>query len=259
MTIQPVSRLWVRIPKPDPRAPRRLFCFPHAGGGASLFQAWPSDSGVELEVCAVQLPGREDRLREPPPRRLLPLAEALAEELLPFLDRPFVFFGHSAGALLAFETIRQLRRNGATLPDCLFVSGCRAPQLPDSTPPIHAMSDARFLDEIRRLNGTPDGVLRDAQLLELLLPTLRADFEVVETYVFTPEEPLACPISAFGGLADGWVSRGELAAWRKQTSGWFEVRWCNGGHFFPYEQTQRSKMLAAMTDDVRRGSRGRAV
>jgi len=151
---------------------------------------------------------------------------------MPYLEVPFAFFGHSMGALASFETARQLRREHALLPVHLLVSGCRAPQLPSPYPPLHALPDPEFLKELRLLNGIPRQALEYPELIELMLPTLRADFAVYDTYTYSTEPPLECPISAFGGLQDGKVSRDCLAAWRDQTSTSFSLQMFPGDHFF---------------------------
>ena len=223
---------WVRCSQPHPQARLRLFCFPYAGGGASIYRTWSAGLPRDIEVCAIQLPGRENRLSDPPFIRLTLLVRTLAQVLGPYLDIPFAFFGHSMGALLSFELARHLRRQKRSGPVHLFVSGHRAPQLPDPDPPIHRLPDPMFVAELRRLNGTPEEVLQNAELRQLVLPVLRADFAICETYDYSSEEPLDCPIFAFGGTQDDEVSRDELGAWREQTSSSFRLRMFPGDHFF---------------------------
>src|SRR5438552_2333015 len=150
---------WVLRPRPDPRARLRLFCFPYAGGGASQFRTWAEGLPPEVELCPVQLPGREGRLRETPFTRIAPLVAALVTALRGYLDTPYAFFGHSLGALVGFELARALRRTGGPGPRGLLVSAYRAPDLPDPDPPLHLLSSPAFWDELRRLNGTPPEVL----------------------------------------------------------------------------------------------------
>lgn len=169
---------------------------------------------------------------EPPFTRLEPLIQALAHALLPSLTKPFAFFGHSMGGLVSFELVRILRKEYDLSPVHLFVSGHRAPQVPDPDPPIHALPEAAFLEELRRLNGTPEAVLQNAELMQLLLPTLRADFAVIETYIYAPDPPLDCPITAFGGLQDQEASCDDLEAWREQTNAAFSLQMLRGDHFF---------------------------
>ncbi len=198
---------------------------------------------TQVEVCAIQLPGRENRLREQPHTRLASLVEQLAEELEPYLDLPFALFGHSMGAWIAFTLARRLRQRHPRSPVHLFVSGRRAPQIPSLHRPIHALPDPEFIGELRRrYGGLPEAVLRDPELLELFLPVLRADLTLVETYTYTPEPPLACPISAFGGAEDPASGPAGLAAWQAQTTATFSMRLFPGGHFFV--QTARTAVLA---------------
>ncbi|ASC71013.1 Linear gramicidin dehydrogenase LgrE [Halomicronema hongdechloris C2206] len=222
---------WITCPCPNPQATLRLFCFPYAGGGALTFRGWEAHLPATVELCPIELPGRGMRLREPPFDRLAPLAEAIVEALLPCLDKPFAFFGHSMGALLSFEVARRLRRLQRQ-PGQLFISGRRAPQWPDPDPPIHALPEAEFIAELRRLNGTPAAVLENRELMQLLLPTLRADFAVLETYGYEPAPPLNCPIAAFGGLQDPDVTCEMLEAWRQQTCSGFSLQMLPGDHFF---------------------------
>lgn len=169
---------------------------------------------------------------ESPFSQLSLLIQELACALHPYLDKPFAFFGHSLGGLVSFELAHQLRTDYELSPVDLLVSGCRAPQIPAPRPPIHALPEPAFLDELRRLNGTPQTVLENAELMQLLLPVLRADFALLETYVYTPKPPLDYPISAFGGLQDREVSCDELEAWREQTNSAFSLQMLPGDHFF---------------------------
>jgi 4'-phosphopantetheinyl transferase len=177
-----------------------------------------------------------------------PLVEALALALRPHLDRPFAFFGHSLGALVAFELARRLRRNGGPQPVRLFVSGCPAPQARTREKSVHSLPDAEFREELRRLKGTPAAVLDDDELMEVLLPTLRADFALCETYAFAPGPALTCPISALGGLADDTVSHQDLDAWREQAAGPFRLRMLPGDHFFL--QTAQQLLLRALAREL---------
>ncbi|MCI0529785.1 MAG: thioesterase domain-containing protein, partial [Nitrospira sp.] len=163
---------------------------------------------------------------------LSPLVQVIAQALFPYLDKPFAFFGHSMGALVSFELTRHLRRQYRLGPVHLFVSGHHAPQIPDPDPPVHTLPEPAFLEELSRLNGTPKEVLEHTELMHLMLPTLRADFAVCETYTYTTEPPLDCPISAYGGLQDLEVSRDSLEAWQVQTRTSFSLRMFPGDHFF---------------------------
>jgi medium-chain acyl-[acyl-carrier-protein] hydrolase len=222
---------WISFSKPGREARLRLFCFPYAGAGAFIFRTWPDDLPGDVEVCPVQLPGRGTRLMEPPFTQLLPLVEALAHALAPFLDKPFAFFGHSLGALVSFELARCIRREWGVHPARLLVSASRAPQIPHRGQPIHTLPEKEFLAELGRLNGTPSELLEHKELMEIMLPLLRADFAVYETYMYAPEPPLNCPISVFGGIQDHRVKNSDLEAWRAQTTGSFSLRMFPGDHF----------------------------
>jgi surfactin synthase thioesterase subunit len=240
---------WIVRPKPRPAARLRLFCFPYAGVGASAYRAWAGDFDATVEVCPVQLPGREDRLGVPAFTRIEPLVDAVAAAIRPYLDRPYALFGHSLGALVAFELTRLLRRVGAPQPLHLFVSGRRAPQLPIRDEVLHTKPDAELKEELRRFNGTPEAALQHEELMALVLPLLRADFAVHETYTYRPEPPLAMPISAFGGQGDPEVPEENLTAWKEQTTKGFKLRMFPGDHF--YLQASRGPLLTAVAEDLR--------
>lgn len=230
---------WLVFPAPKPTARLRLFCFPYSGSGASAFQAWTARLPREVELCAVQLPGRETRLRETPLTSLRPLLEALMDVIPPYLDKPYVFFGHSLGALIAFELARKLRRDYQTVPLQLFVSARPAPQTPPRESPVYRLPDEQFIESLRQFNGTADAVLDNKELMNLLLPVLRADFQINETYFCTAEEPLECPITAFRGADDEMTSYANVDGWREQTSNSFILRTLPGGHFFIYSAEER--------------------
>jgi medium-chain acyl-[acyl-carrier-protein] hydrolase len=223
---------WLVRPKVLPQAALRLFCFPYAGGGALTYRSWAEKMPLEVEVCAVELPGRGLRLREPLFTQMLPLAEAVAHEIGPYLDKPFAFFGHSMGAILAFEVARILRSAGKLEPALLSVSGRAAPQVVGADPMTYGLPEPQFLRELQRLNGTPKEVLEHPELMQMMLPLLRADFEVIQTYPYRDQTPLTCPISVYGGLQDKEVTLEDLEAWRQQTTGSCSVRFLPGDHFF---------------------------
>jgi medium-chain acyl-[acyl-carrier-protein] hydrolase len=210
----------------------RMFCFPYAGGGASIYRGWGASLPADLEVCPVQIPGRESRLREPAYDHLQPMVEAIADAIDPHLTLPFVFFGHSMGAAISFELTRELRRRGKTQPLHLFVSGRRSPHLPAREEPIHALPEPEFIEKLRELNGTPEEVLQHEELMKLIIPLLRTDFSVNETYEYVEEEPVQAGISAFGGLGDEDVTREDVEAWKEHTTGRFRMRMLPGDHFF---------------------------
>jgi medium-chain acyl-[acyl-carrier-protein] hydrolase len=225
-------RAWLSCPQAQSAARLRLYCFPYAGGGASVYRNWGQGVSPEIEVCAVQPPGREQRLAEKPFTQFSPYVEAIAAAIEPTLTLPYAFFGHSLGALPAFECSRILRAKSVRAPVALFVSGCRAPQVPFRDTHTRDLSDELFLEELRRLNGTPKEALEHPELMALLLPLLRGDFSVYETYQYRPEPPLDCPLHVFGGAGDARVTQFDLAAWAAETTGRSSVRMFPGDHFF---------------------------
>jgi medium-chain acyl-[acyl-carrier-protein] hydrolase len=182
--------------------------------------------------------------------RLEDVVEALVETLQPHLDIPFAVFGHSLGALIGFEVIRCLREQENTGPFHLFVSAYRAPQLSAREPKIHHLPDNDFLKAVHsRYNSVPQAVLDDPEFMELLLPALKADFKISETYVYVAGKPLDCPVTAFGGAEDGVATEEDLAAWRHQTINSFELRMLPGGHFFL--ETGQSVILDAISRELK--------
>lgn len=222
----------------------RLFCFSHAGGGAALFRSWSDYLPERVEVCAVQLPGRESRAGEPPYRRLGQLVTDLRAAIEPLLDRPFAMFGHSMGALVAFELARELRRSGAPQPEHLFLAAFRAPQLRSPNIRIYHLPD-EVLKTVLAKDGTPQIVLDNKEIMGSLLPTLRADFELCDTYEHAAEAPLSVPMSIFGGLHDVRVGRADLEQWNIQTSNEISLSMLPGSHFFIREA--KDLLLAEIT------------
>jgi medium-chain acyl-[acyl-carrier-protein] hydrolase len=226
----------------------RLFCFPFAGGSASIYRLWSSELPEHVEVCAVQLPGRETRAKERLFTRLTPLVQALADGLSAAWTVPFAFYGHSLGARIAFELAREMRRRKAPAPAHLFVSGRRAPHIGESDP-LHALNEAQLMVHLRALKGIPEAVLQEPELMAMFLPILRADFSVNEAEEYLSEPPLDCPISVFGGTEDPRCNRSQLDAWREHTQAAFSVDMLPGGHFFL--QTARNRLLQLMSSTLR--------
>jgi medium-chain acyl-[acyl-carrier-protein] hydrolase len=254
MSKPPATAAWLTNPRPNPRAAVRLFCFPYAGCGASAFHRWPAGLPPTVEVRPVQLPGRESRFREEPFTRLTPLVGALADALRPHLDRPFVFFGHSLGALVSFELARELRRRGGPAPVGLLVAGRGAPHLPQRKPLLGHLPDEEFVEQLAAYGGVPAEVLAHQELLSLLLPALRADVLVSDTYTPTADTPLACPLHVYGGLEDADVPREDLQAWQELTTGPFDLHLFPGGHFFLH--TAEALVLARVAQDLQLVARG---
>jgi medium-chain acyl-[acyl-carrier-protein] hydrolase len=214
----------------------RLFCLPHAGGSAALFRGWSSSVPTDVEVRPIELPGRGARYREPSFTSMEPLIASLVEALSPLRDKPFAFYGHSLGGIVAFELARTLVRDHQMCPAILFVTAARAAHLPNPNPELHALSDEDFLTALRRYNGIPQAVLECRELLDLMLPMVRADFTLFESYRFRPGPPLPCPIAAFGGVSDPWVRRERMLPWGQLTDGGFSLSMLPGDHFFPSQE-----------------------
>ena len=230
---------------PREEARVRLYCFPHAGGGATTFYPWTRRVPEWLQVLPVHLPGRENRHDEPPILDMASLVADLKRELVPHLRSPFAVFGHSLGALVAHELVRTL----LIPPVRFFVSSSRAPQLPRRSPPLYQLPEGEFLAAMQtRYQALPAVVLADREMLALYLAVLRADFTLFDTYAYSPFEPLPCPISALGGEQDGEVSAESLSAWRERTKGAFNQRLFPGGHFYPKEQ--QTALLQVLTAEL---------
>ena len=244
-------RPWLVRFKPTQTARLRLVCFPYAGGGAASYRPWVSHFPSSVEVCAIKLPGREDRIREAPRERLSELLPLLASVIASHADIPFAFFGHSMGALMCFELARELRRQHLPEPVHLFISAFRAPQRPASLSETHRLPEAEFIKEVgQRWGGIPEAIRNEPELLALLLPTLRADLALVETYTYIPEPPLACPISSFGGQDDRTAGQAILSEWQQQTTGMFTLTMFAGNHFFL--QSAREELLQTMVQELSR-------
>ena len=231
---------WLRIRQPNSNIRLRLFCFPYAGGAASIYRTWHQHLPTYIQVCAVQLPGRENRIRERPFTKMGELVQALMPSLLPYLDKPFALFGHSMGSVIVYELAQQVRQQTGQTPTHLFVSARRAPFLPNPEAPIHALpTDELFLAELqRRYNNVPAALFQDAELRDLFVPLLRADFKLVERYQYKKTTPLSCPIVAFGGESDGYATRAELMAWQELTHDKYALHLLPGGHFYLNAHTQ---------------------
>jgi medium-chain acyl-[acyl-carrier-protein] hydrolase len=213
----------------------RLLCLPHAGGGASVYRAWGAGLPADIAVCPIQLPGRESRLHEQPYRQIPPLVTDLAS-VLDEVVQPYALFGHSMGAIVAFELVREIRKRGAPAPVHLFVSGRHAPQLPDPHPGLRNLPVDQLAGVLRAFGGTPEEVLADLGLLEVIAPLLRADFCVNETYRYVEQRPLDVPVTAFVGASDPRASTAQVAAWGEQTTRSFRTYVLPGGHFAVLDQ-----------------------
>jgi surfactin synthase thioesterase subunit len=225
----------------------RLFCLPFAGGGSAFFHAWKDFLPVDVEMVRIKLPGRETRLREKAFTDLATLVVELCEALAPWLDRPFVLFGHSMGALIAFELTRAIRVRHRLLPQHLFVSGFRAPHLPRPER-ITGLPDAQFVARLREYGGIPELVIRNPELMEIFLPIFRSDFEMMDSYMYRSAASLDCPLTAFGGQSDPKISRDSISAWHVHTRRGFKCHFLPGGHFFIDES--RARLLDLICKDL---------
>ncbi len=240
---------WLPGFKLDQPSALRLFCFPYAGGAASLYRGWAANLPSEIQVCPVQLPGREQRLREPAYTDLKQLVEELARVLTPFLEKPFAFFGHSMGGLLSYELAQYLNRHYGFNPTALFVAGSRPPHRLENNNPIYQLSDEEFIEVLGyRYGGIPKIILETPEVLQLFLPILRSDFSVFDTYNYTHHQPLTCPLFVYGGEHDRAVSPTQLAAWEAQTTSSFKSQMIPGDHFFV--RSNQGQLLEALTQDL---------
>ncbi|MEM9273749.1 MAG: alpha/beta fold hydrolase [Cyanobacteria bacterium P01_F01_bin.143] len=235
---------WLPRINSNPQAKLRLFCFPYAGGSSYTFESWVDVLPNTVEICPIELPGRRRRFRDPLYKRLDSLITDLSVAIVPYLDKPFIFFGHSMGGLVSFELTRLLRRKNNLSPVHLLISARSAIQLPPSKPPIHHLEYEAFKQEVIRLGGTPQAILENQEMMDLMIPIVKADFEVIETHTYQPEIPLNIPLTIFGGENDLEVTPEELAAWEEQTSANFSLKMFEGGHFFIEEQ--RSLLLKSV-------------
>jgi len=224
--------IWFVTPQVKTEADARIFFFPYAGGGPAVFSKWCAKLPATVEAHIAHYPGRGSRHNETPIKSLLTMVDELSQAIQPFLDKPYAFFGHSLGGMVAFELTRVLRQKGLPQPVILFISACGAPHIPDPHPMIHALPESEFIHSLKELDGIPQKVLQNDEMLKLFIPILRADFETLETYKYTPDKPLDYPIIAFGGLADKCISRERLEGWDALTNVRFESRYFMGDHFF---------------------------
>jgi len=246
---------WFLRPVRSPAARLRLFTFPYGGGGASIFRDWPGYFCAEVEVCPARLPGRETRICEKPFTRMANLIPELAVAVERYADLPFALFGHSMGALIAFELSRNLSIRASNLLQHVFVSSCRAPQKMPRDLRRHTLPDLELIAEMRRL-GAPTEVLQNADLMTCLLPTMRADFELVDTYRYEPGPRMPCRVSAFAGVADPEVNAFDLAAWAACTESEMHVTTFPGDHFYIRDRAGLESLAGAISVDLSRYLRG---
>jgi surfactin synthase thioesterase subunit len=238
--------LWFRQFHPAAAGAVRLICFPHAGGAATFFFPASRALSQAIDVVAVQYPGRQDRRAEACVDDLCTLADLIAAELLPLCDRPTALFGHSMGATVAYEVARRLERGGV-IPLGLFASGRRAPST-HRQESVHLRDDRGIITALKELSGTDAAVLEDDELLQMILPAVRADYKAVETYRHQGNVELRCPIRVLVGEADQLTTLEEAGAWRTHTSASCQVEVFPGGHF--YLTPQAGRVLSTIVDQI---------
>ncbi|XVV05174.1 thioesterase II family protein [Actinosynnema sp. CA-248983] len=241
------TELWIRRFHPSDDAATRLLCLPHAGGSAGYFFRVAQELSPEIDVLAVQYPGRQDRQREPGLTSIHDLADRLVAAVLPLVDRPITLFGHSMGATLGFEVARRLEGLGVT-PTALFASGRRAPHR-RRLERTHLRDDAGLIADVRALAGTDSALLDDEDVVRMVLPAIRSDYTAAETYEYRPGPRLACPVVALVGDADPRVTLEEAEGWREHTDASFELAVHPGGHF--YLNDSMPEVLRRITDHTR--------
>ncbi len=229
------ANAWLRRYRPDASgAPRRLVCFPHAGGAATFYRPVAQRFAPEVDVLAVQYPGRQDRLREPCVDDIGTLADLVAEQLRRLSAVPTVFFGHSMGAVVAFETAWRLEQTGHG-PDALVASGWRAPSLPLNEG-VHRRDDAGVVAEVGALGGTEAALLADKEVLRMAMPAMRADYRAIESYAGDPDRCVSCPVTVLIGDRDPKLDEASAGAWQRHTTAPFRLKVLPGGHFYLVER-----------------------
>lgn len=236
-TADDVSTAWIRRYHPAAQAGKRLVCFPHAGGSASFFRPTSIRFSPQVDVVAVQYPGRQDRMREPCITDIATLADRIVDELLTLSEKPTVFFGHSMGSVIGFEVARRLERKGVNAPHTLIASGRRAPST-HREETVHLRDDNGIIAEIKLLNGTDAGLLDDEDILRMALPALRADYRAIETYTADPGLSIRASITVLTGDDDPKTSIAEAQAWSRHTEGAFRIKVFPGGHFYLTRQQE---------------------
>jgi len=241
---------WLPYRRDIPGAKLHLFCFPFGGGGASIFSSWQNGMPAGVEVCPIQPPGRETRLSEPPVTRMPQMISLLGDALTPYFDRPFAFYGHSIGALTAFELARLLRRQGLRSPEWLFASGHPSPDLPRRRPRVSHLERPEFIEAMREYFEVASALLDNEGMMNFVFPALRADYELVETYAYQQEPPLDIPFTLFGGSYDPEATEDELLAWKRHTTGPFNVKILKGNHMFI--NTARETLISELANGLAR-------
>ncbi|MCT2581936.1 thioesterase II family protein [Actinophytocola gossypii] len=238
-TTKDAAERWLSRAVPRPDAEVELFCLPYAGAGASAYREWPAAFGPEIEVTALRLPGRENRIRERP--EVDPVAVASVIASVVGAGRPYALFGHSMGGRLGFEVIRELRRAGRPLPVRLYPSGIIPPDQRSRSvlDGVSRVPDDELVERLTAGGGMPEVLLAEPDLLDLFLPVLRADLTWLDDYEYVPGDPIPVPVVAFAGESDPVAPLSKMDGWTAHTSAGFTLHTLPGGHFFLHEQVDR--------------------
>jgi len=240
---QPLDTPWTHFISRNPNAKLRLFCFHYSGGNANVFSPWAQFIPNDIELCSIQLPGRMDLMHLAPFQKFDDVIQPLCAQLLPYLrDKPFVFFGHSLGALLGYGLSHYLLEKYCISPSGLVVSACACPSIRNSGEPIHLLPESAFIEKLYSYNGADNGDVRqlfeNKAFMQLMIPILRADFSLSATYHYVKRQPFDFPIFAYGGDQDSQVSPDEIKAWHLETTNIFKYALFSGGHFFLKKQQE---------------------
>lgn len=226
------TNLCLVIPKPRPNATLKLICFPYAGGSISTYATWAQHLPKSIELCIVQLPGRGQRMFEPAHTTMKSVIDELMSVMPHYLSTPYIFFGHSLGSRIAFELMIKLQALYFPLPEHFIASGSRSPDNELNKKNIYHLPETEFIHELEKLNGTPKAVLENEELMTLFLPLLRADFEVVDTYHYTGNVKLNCPITVLSGIDDVAITQEQLSHWQNFFTKELTIHMIPGNHFF---------------------------
>jgi medium-chain acyl-[acyl-carrier-protein] hydrolase len=245
------------VSQPRPGAVVRLLCFPHAGGGPTVFFPWAAALGSEVECVCVQYPGRGQRFREEPLISIHEMVDGIVRRISDLSSKPFAFYGHSLGGWVAFELARRLRQKGMPIPQHLFVGASRPPHLGLAFSAIHMLPETEFIEALQtRYGGIPAAIYQDRELLSLFMTAIRADFTAYERHRMKHEAPLPMPITTFAGAEDTAVTAASMEEWAVHTNAEFELKMLPGGHFFPPSsiamliETIRDRIIPRMAEPV---------
>lgn len=235
-----VGNRWIVVDERKPEARYRLFCFPYAGGASSIYNKWNKYLPSDIELFSIELPGRGRRLSEPPIRHMSLLICSMMRDLLPYLkEKPFIFFGYSMGSLISYELTKALLNSEGIHPEILFAAAHRAPHINRISNQVYKQSDEELIKKLKELNGTPEIILNTPELLELILPVMRADLELCDYEYNNDHIPLNLPITAFAGDSDKNVPVDFIRAWEEHTTEQFGFQVLKGDHFFIREQEEK--------------------